>query len=79
LIFLLAVTSYLEHRDSADGQPQIEEAIDAETEYHTLRKLLDHAREIFRLHARSLDIIKFALLRIDAVYWMGWAKVLGFT
>ncbi|KAL3496087.1 fungal-specific transcription factor domain-containing protein [Aspergillus germanicus] len=79
LIFLLAVTSHLEHQNTADGQPQVEESINAETEYHTLRKLLDRAREIFRLHARSLDIIKFALLRIDAVFWMGWEKVLGFT
>jgi hypothetical protein len=57
----------------------MEQSINPDTEYHALRKLLDDAREVFRLHARSLDIIKFALLRIDAVFWMGWEKVLGFS
>ncbi|KAF5860099.1 hypothetical protein ETB97_002060 [Aspergillus alliaceus] len=47
-------------------------------EYTERRETLDRARTIFRLHAKSLDIIRFALLRIDAVFWIGWEKVLGF-
>ncbi|CEL08615.1 hypothetical protein ASPCAL11763 [Aspergillus calidoustus] len=79
LIFLLTVTCHLEQRNTTDDQPEMEQGINSDTEYHALRKLLDDAREVFRLHARSLDIIKFALLRIDAVFWMGWEKVLGFS
>ncbi|KAL3474080.1 fungal-specific transcription factor domain-containing protein [Aspergillus californicus] len=73
LIFLLAVSSF---KDS-----QTRHALHMEqdnSDYIELRGLLDHARSVFRLHSKSLDIIKFALLRIDAVFWMGWEKILGF-
>lgn len=46
-------------------------------DYVESRALLDKARTVLRLHSKSLDIIKFALLRIDAVFWMGWEKVVG--
>ncbi|KAL2850283.1 fungal-specific transcription factor domain-containing protein [Aspergillus pseudoustus] len=79
LIFLLAVTSFVEARDTPHNLSTSERLTEVELEYRTLRKLLDDARETYRLHARSLDIIKFALLRIDAVFWVGWDNVLGFT
>ncbi|KAL3458159.1 fungal-specific transcription factor domain-containing protein [Aspergillus heterothallicus] len=79
LTFLLAVMSFVGTRDNQDEFPAVEPATTGEMEYYAFRELLDHAREVFRLHARGLDIIKFALLRIDAVFWMGWEKVLGFS
>jgi hypothetical protein len=48
-------------------------------EYKQRRESLDRGRTIFRLHAKSLDMIRFALLRIDAVFWIGWERVLGFA
>lgn len=57
-------------------QPSHEEpAID---EYKECRQLLDRARTIFRLHAKTLDMIRFALLRVDAIFWLGWERVLGY-
>lgn len=58
-----------QERKSQDG---------SSNEYMKAREALDRARIIFRLHAKSLDMIQFALLRIDAVFWIGWEKVLGF-
>ncbi|PLB52165.1 hypothetical protein P170DRAFT_350479 [Aspergillus steynii IBT 23096] len=65
LLFLLAVTVH-------------QEGVGSGEEYKKRREALDQARSIFRLHAKSLDMIRFALLRIDAVFWIGWEKVLGF-
>ncbi|KAB8265723.1 fungal-specific transcription factor domain-containing protein [Aspergillus pseudonomiae] len=64
LIFLLTVIAH--------------EGTDSGEEYRQQRETLDRARTVFRLHAKSLDIIRFALLRIDAVFWIGWERVLGF-
>lgn len=47
-------------------------------EYAECRRILDRARAIFRLHAKTLEMIRFALLRIDAVFWIGWERVLGY-
>ncbi|KAF7590674.1 hypothetical protein BBP40_002566 [Aspergillus hancockii] len=47
-------------------------------EYTQRRASLDRGRTTFRLHAKSLDMVRFALLRIDAVFWIGWERVLGF-
>ncbi|EAW10025.1 fungal specific transcription factor domain-containing protein [Aspergillus clavatus NRRL 1] len=68
LLFSLAIMVHQE-RKSQDG---------SSNEYMKAREALDRARIIFRLHAKSLDMIQFALLRIDAVFWIGWEKVLGF-
>ncbi|EED16581.1 conserved hypothetical protein [Talaromyces stipitatus ATCC 10500] len=57
-------------------QPSPEETV--LDEYTECRQLLDRARTIFRLHAKTLDMIRFALLRIDAVFWVGWERVLGY-
>ncbi|KAL4861385.1 fungal-specific transcription factor domain-containing protein [Aspergillus spectabilis] len=76
LVFLLAVTSVIERRNrSLDEAPS--DAPGTNSDYIALRRLLDQTRAILRLHAKGLDVIKFALLRIDAVFWMGWEKVLG--
>ncbi|KAE8422961.1 fungal-specific transcription factor domain-containing protein [Aspergillus pseudocaelatus] len=69
LLFLLTVTAH---------QLCGSEGTDSGEEYRRLRQTLDRARMVFRLHAKSLDIIRFALLRIDAVFWIGWERVLGF-
>lgn len=69
LLFLLTVTAH---------QLCGSEGTDPGEEYRQLRQTLDRARMVFRLHAKSLDIIRFALLRIDAVFWIGWERVLGF-
>lgn len=63
--------------DPNDPQQQSpgETAVD---EYTECRQVLDRARAIFRLHAKTLDMIRFALLRIDAVFWIGWERVLGY-
>ncbi|EEA21784.1 hypothetical protein EYB25_006969 [Talaromyces marneffei] len=77
LLLLLSVTS-----DRGTGssemsqQPSPEET--AVNEYMECRQVLDRARAIFRLHAKTLDMIRFALLRIDAVFWIGWERVLGY-
>ncbi|KAL4744048.1 fungal-specific transcription factor domain-containing protein [Aspergillus similis] len=78
LIFLLAVSAYLEIPDASNDKSSFEGGSEANADYVAFRRLLDQARQVFRLHAKSLDIIKFSLLRIDAIYWMGWEKVLGF-
>ncbi|KAE8341143.1 hypothetical protein BDV24DRAFT_151339 [Aspergillus arachidicola] len=62
LLFLLAVTAH---------QLCGSEGTDPGKEYRRHRQTLDRARMVFRLHAKSLDIIRFALLRIDAVFWIG--------
>ena len=73
LIFVLAVSSFKDAQErNGDAAPE------TDPEYRTFRAMLDRARTEFRLHYKSLDVIKFALLRIDAVFWMGWANVLGF-
>ncbi|KAB8212544.1 hypothetical protein BDV34DRAFT_208264 [Aspergillus parasiticus] len=59
LLFLLAVTAH---------QLCGSEGTDSGKEYKRQRQTLDRARMVFRLHAKSLDIIRFALLRIDAVH-----------
>ncbi|KAE8160060.1 fungal-specific transcription factor domain-containing protein [Aspergillus tamarii] len=69
ILFLLTVTAH---------QLCGSEGTDPGEEYRQLRQTLDRARMLFRLHAKSLDIIRFALLRIDAVFWIGWERVLGF-
>ncbi|KAF3395865.1 hypothetical protein F1880_006618 [Penicillium rolfsii] len=70
--FLLAVTSF------KDAQIPSERAdLNGNPDYVECRALLDKARTVLRLHSKSLDIIKFALLRIDAVFWVGWEKVIG--
>ncbi|KAE8383725.1 fungal-specific transcription factor domain-containing protein [Aspergillus bertholletiae] len=69
LLFLLTVVAH--QTCGPDGT-------NAGEEYRQNRETLDRARMLFRLHAKSLDIIKFALLRIDAVFWIGWERVLGF-
>lgn len=82
LLLLLSVTS---NRDTARSdmsnpndpqQPSPGETTN--DEYTECRKVLDRARAIFRLHAKTLDMIRFALLRIDAVFWIGWERVLGY-
>lgn len=82
ILLLLSVTSKRDTGrpdmpDSNDEQqPSPEET--ATEEYTECRKLLDRARAIFRLHAKTLDMIRFALLRVDAVFWIGWERVLGY-
>lgn len=89
LLFLLSVTS---HRDSravlAISSPsnlgnsqQPQESLPEEhirDEYLECRRALERARTIFRLHGKTLDMMRFALLRIDAIFWIGWEKVVGF-
>ncbi|KAL4795285.1 fungal-specific transcription factor domain-containing protein [Aspergillus venezuelensis] len=73
LIYILAVNSF------KDAQERNRDAAtNTDPEYRIFRTMLDRARTEFRLHYKSLDVIKFALLRIDAVFWMGWENVLGF-
>ncbi|KAB8272972.1 hypothetical protein BDV30DRAFT_226962 [Aspergillus minisclerotigenes] len=62
LLFLLTVTAH---------QLCVSEGTYPREEYRRHRQTLDRARMVFRLHAKSLDIIRFALLRIDAVFWIG--------
>ncbi|BAE55935.1 unnamed protein product [Aspergillus oryzae RIB40] len=62
LLFLLTVTAH--QLCGSEGTYPREE-------YRRHRQTLDRARMVFRLHAKSLDIIRFALLRIDAVFWIG--------
>ncbi|OGM42824.1 fungal specific transcription factor domain protein [Aspergillus bombycis] len=69
LLFLLTVVAH---------QQCGPEGTSSGEEYRQQREILDRARAVFRLHAKSLDIIRFALLRIDAVFWIGWERVLGF-
>jgi hypothetical protein len=82
LLLLLSVTSNrgtgrLEASNPKDPQqPSPEEA--AVNEYTECRQVLDRARSMFRLHAKTLDMIRFALLRIDAIFWIGWERVLGY-
>jgi len=33
--------------------------------------LLNQARQIYRVQSRSFAVIKFALLRTDALFWIG--------
>ncbi|THY19389.1 hypothetical protein D6D01_07072 [Aureobasidium pullulans] len=40
------------------------------------RLLLDRARQIVRLQSKSLDILRFPLLRIDSIFWKGLENVL---
>jgi hypothetical protein len=40
------------------------------------RLLLDRARRAVRLHSRSLDILRFSLLRIDSIFWKGLENVI---
>jgi hypothetical protein len=37
---------------------------------------LDRARKAIRLHAKSLDVLRFSLLRIDSIFWKGLDNVL---
>ncbi|KAL4948844.1 fungal-specific transcription factor domain-containing protein [Aspergillus filifer] len=73
LIFVLAVSSFKDSQNrNRDAAPE------TDPDYQAFKAMLDRARTEFRLHAKSLDVIKLALLRIDAVFWMGWENVLGF-
>ncbi|KAL4961172.1 transcription factor domain-containing protein [Aspergillus stella-maris] len=73
LIFVLAVSSFKNTKDCNTNQvPEMD------PEYQSFRTLLDQARTEYRLHSKSLDVIQLALLRIDAVFWIGWENVLGF-
>ncbi|KAL4894258.1 hypothetical protein BDV59DRAFT_176134 [Aspergillus ambiguus] len=71
--FLLAVLSSKGAGETSNERPGGNE----NANYIESRALLDKIRTVFRLHSKSLDIVKFALLRIDAVFWMGWDRVLG--
>ncbi|KAE8330705.1 hypothetical protein BDV39DRAFT_190336 [Aspergillus sergii] len=65
LLFLLTVTAH---------QPCGSDGTESGEDYRQHRQTLDRARMVFRLHAKSLDIIRFSLLRIDAVFWIGWER-----
>ena len=41
------------------------------------KKTLEHARQVLRVQSRSFEICRFALLRIDAVFWASFDKVLS--
>ncbi|KAL4883586.1 fungal-specific transcription factor domain-containing protein [Aspergillus karnatakaensis] len=69
LAFLLAVMSMADRGNATAGE--------GDSNHVAMRELLDRTRSVLRLHAKGLEVIKFALLRIDAVFWMGWEKVLG--
>ncbi|KAL3425243.1 fungal specific transcription factor domain-containing protein [Phlyctema vagabunda] len=38
---------------------------------------LDQARQLYRVQARSFSLVRFALLRIDAVFWVGLDTVIN--
>ncbi|EUC39970.1 hypothetical protein COCMIDRAFT_110019 [Bipolaris oryzae ATCC 44560] len=44
---------------------------DSPEEAQECRALLDHARRSVRLQSKSLEILRFALLRIDSIFWKG--------
>ncbi|KAL5338361.1 fungal-specific transcription factor domain-containing protein [Aspergillus crustosus] len=79
LVFLLAATSVIDRKNTFPTQERTAAGDTSRNEenYIALRELLDQTRAVLRLHAKGLDVVKFALLRIDAVFWMGWEKVLG--
>lgn len=49
---------------------------DSPEEAQECRVLLDRARRAVRLQSKSLDILRFSLLRIDAIFWKGLDNVL---
>ncbi|XP_014557218.1 hypothetical protein COCVIDRAFT_97745 [Bipolaris victoriae FI3] len=48
---------------------------DSPEEARECRALLDQARRSVRLQSKSLDILKFSLLRIDSIFWKGLENV----
>lgn len=82
LLFVLALIAHRDHQDLAENSEMADPTCSTrdapDTEYTQCRRALDHARTVFRLHAKSLDMIRFALLRIDAVFWIGWERLLGY-
>jgi hypothetical protein len=44
---------------------------DSSEEVQECRALLDHARRTVRLQSKSFDVLRFSLLRIDAIFWKG--------
>jgi hypothetical protein len=38
---------------------------------------LNHARQIYRVQARSFSMVRFALLRIDALFWVGFEELIN--
>ena len=36
---------------------------------------LESARQLMRVHSKSFETCRFALLRIDAIFWAGFDKV----
>lgn len=45
---------------------------DEAAEYKTI---LDRARRALRTQSRSFEMMRFALLKVDAVFWVGFDKV----
>lgn len=37
--------------------------------------ILDKARRALRMQSRSFEMIRFALLKMDAIFWVGFDKV----
>ena len=37
--------------------------------------ILDKARKALRMQSRSFDMMRFALLKTDAIFWVGFDKV----
>ncbi|USP80439.1 hypothetical protein yc1106_07713 [Curvularia clavata] len=44
---------------------------DSSEEAQECKALLDHARRAIRLQSKSLEILRFSLLRIDSIFWKG--------
>ncbi|OKL57325.1 hypothetical protein UA08_07469 [Talaromyces atroroseus] len=87
LLFLLSATSNRDTRTAAElsssssPSPSLSSpspGMAGRDEYAECRQALERARTIFRLHAKALDMMRLALLRIDAIFWIGWERVLGF-
>jgi hypothetical protein len=55
-----------------------QQMLQARNEYAECRRTLERARTTLRLHAKTLDMMRLALLRIDAIFWIGWERVVGF-
>ncbi|CAD0084064.1 unnamed protein product, partial [Aureobasidium vineae] len=49
---------------------------DSVEEAQECQVLLDRARRVIRLHSKSLEILRFPLLRIDSIFWKGLDNVL---
>ena len=39
------------------------------------KKSLDQVRRVLRMQSKSFGVLRFALLRLDSVYWKGFGEV----